>query len=378
MSSSKNEKKLSDNIWSGRHVLVTGHTGFKGSWLIQWLAHLGAKVHGYALPPEPGPDGHKPLFTAAGLKDLLASHTEGNILDRELFQKTWKDSNASVLFHLAAQALVGDSYREPLETFQVNVLGTASVLETIRLNPRPVAVVIITSDKCYLNQEQVWGYREIDPLGGKDPYSASKAAAEIAAQSWRDSFFPVNSLAKHGVRLATARAGNVIGGGDWAAARLIPDLVRALNRKQAASIRNPQAIRPWQHVLEPLSGYLALAERLINEPLEPLWCSAWNFGPEPKDAWSVSKMADYFCQLWGEGAQWTDNSDPNAPQEAGILRLSIDRARSLLGWAPQWSVKRAVARTASWYQAETRKGFEARKNCLDNILEYIYYKFKIM
>jgi CDP-glucose 4,6-dehydratase len=337
--------------------------------LIQWLHQLGARVHGYALPPT-APDGQTPLFLAANLEKCLVSHTIGDIQDLELFQKTWQESQADVLFHLAAQALVRESYRDPLATFKVNILGTAVVLEAVRLTKRPAAVVVITSDKCYQNQEQLWGYREIDALGGRDPYSASKGAAEIVARSYRDSFFPLNSIGD-GVRLATARAGNVIGGGDWSVDRLVPDLVRALRNNQPALIRNPYASRPWQHVLEPLSGYLTLAERLIAQPRDPRLRAAWNFGPEPGDAWTVGRMADYFCHLWGPNAEWVDASIHNAPHEANLLRLAIDQARALLDWTPKWDVKKAVAKTAAWYQASTRPGFDAWRACQADLFEYL-------
>ncbi|MDR1871594.1 MAG: CDP-glucose 4,6-dehydratase [Deltaproteobacteria bacterium] len=362
---------MSNNPWSGRRVLVTGHTGFKGSWLIQWLVSLGAEVHGYALAPAPGPDGQQPLFAAAGLKSILASHTLGDIGQTEKIFGLLKDLRIEVIFHLAAQALVRDSYAIPFETIRVNTLGTASVLEAVRLLKAPLAVVLITSDKCYHNQEQIWGYREIDPMGGSDPYSASKGAAEIVAQCYRDSFFSPLRLDQHQVRLATVRAGNVIGGGDWAKDRLVPDLVRALKSGAPALIRNPKAIRPWQHVLEPLSGYLTIAEKLICEPLEPKWCSAWNFGPEPKDAWPVARLANFFTKLWGPKARWEDISEPNAPPEAGRLELSIDKARHILGWAPRWTIETALSKTAAWYLASTEKDFQAQKACQKDLEEYL-------
>jgi CDP-glucose 4,6-dehydratase len=323
------------------------------------------------LPPKFDPDGQKPLFLDAELKNILTSHTEGDIRDLNLLKKVWADSQAEVFFHLAAQALVRESYQNPLDTFNVNTLGTASVLEAVRLTNRPAVVVVITSDKCYQNFEQIWGYREIDPLGGSDPYSASKGAAEIVAQSYRDSFFPPDKLDSHGVRLATVRAGNVIGGGDWAEDRLVPDIVRALIKQQTISVRNPRAIRPWQHVLEPLSGYLFLAEKLLTQPQEPLWCSAWNFGPEPGDIWSVARMAESFCNIWGPDSHWVDVSDKNAFPEAGLLSLSIERARNILGWSPRWTTEMAIDRTAKWYKASIQDGFKALKACQTDIVRYL-------
>ena len=337
----------SPEFWLGRDVLVTGHTGFKGSWLCLWLAEMGARVHGYALPAVIGQEGEEPLFRAAGVADILASHQEADVRYHERLFQVWRNSGASVLFHLAAQPLVRESYRQPYETFAVNTLGTVAALEALRRAGRPAAAVLVTTDKCYENFEEVWGRRETDPLGGHDPYSASKAAAELAVAAYRRSFFPLRS----GVRLATARAGNVIGGGEWAAERLVPDLARACRAGRGALVRNPRSVRPWQHVLDCLSGYLLLAERLLTEPDNPEWCSAWNFGPEPGDAWPVERLAEEFCKAWGPGAVWRDISEPEAPKETALLHLCIDKASRRMGWRPRWNTGEAVARTAAWYRA---------------------------
>ena len=359
----------SPQLWSGREVLVTGHTGFKGSWLCLWLAKLGARVHGYALPPTAGPEGEAPLFEAAGVSALLASHCEADLRDRDRLARLWRESGANVLFHLAAQPLVREGYRQPYETFEVNVLGTAAVLEALRLTGRPAAAVLVTTDKCYENFEEVWGRRETDPLGGHDPYSASKAGAEVAAAAWRRSFFPVEKLKEHGVRVATARGGNVIGGGDWAAERLVPDLARAALAGRKAVVRNPHSVRPWQHVLDCLAGYLRLAERLLAEADNPAWCSAWNFGPEAGDVWPVGRLADSFCAAWGQEAGWRDALEPGAPPETGFLSLCIDKAGRDLGWRPRWSTAEAVDRAAAWYKGQAA-GEPSSGLCLEQIWEY--------
>lgn len=351
------------SIWRGRNIFVTGHTGFKGAWLTLFLTHMGARIHGYALPAT-NPPGMQSLFNAANIRERLASHTEADIRDRRQLENAWRNADADVVIHLAAQPLVRESYRTPYETFDVNIMGTAAVLETLRLASRPAAAVIVTTDKCYENTGQTRGYHESDPFGGYDPYSASKAAAEIIAASYRQSFFSRENTPGASIRIATARAGNVIGGGDWSVDRLIPDMARALAQGRTPEIRNPNATRPWQHVMEPLFGYLALAEQLIGQPDNPVWQSGWNFGPRIADAWPVAAMADAFCAQWGAGAQWRDISSPDAPHEAEQLRLCIDKAEQILGWTPKWGVDVAVARTAAWYRAAQDPDFDAAAACM--------------
>ena len=334
---------LADSF-KGRSVFLTGHTGFKGSWLSLWLHRLGATVTGYSLAPPTEPS----HFVASGVQDALAEHLHGDVRDADRLLAALKTSRPDVVLHLAAQALVQESYVQPRETFDVNIMGTLNLLECLRALRRPCAVVVVTSDKCYENREQVWGYRENDPLGGFDPYSASKGAAEIVVGSYRRSFFDPAKIKEHGIRLATVRAGNVIGGGDWARDRIVADAVKSLAAGRPVPVRNPAAVRPWQHVLEPLSGYLTIAARLLESD-DPQWCSAWNFGPPIGEEVSVRQLVGQLCQSWG-GGQWTDCSDPQAPHEAGILRLSIDKATWALGWRPRWNVEQAVGRTVGWYR----------------------------
>ncbi|MBK7397833.1 MAG: CDP-glucose 4,6-dehydratase [Myxococcales bacterium] len=331
-------------ILRGRRVLVTGHTGFKGGWLTTWLATLGAEVTGYALAPDTEPC----LFAAARVGERCRS-IEGDVRDRPKLEALVEALAPEVVFHLAAQPLVRRSYAEPHETLEVNVMGTVNLLEALRKARTRAAVVVVTSDKCYENREWVHGYREPDALGGHDVYSASKAACEIATQSYRRSFFAPERLAEHGVALATARAGNVIGGGDWAEARLVPDAVRALAAGDPFVVRNPRSVRPWQHVLEPLGGYLALAARLLG-PDAAQHSKAYNFGPAAGDACDVATLADRLVVAWGEG-RWIDGSNASAPHEAGVLRLAIDLAVAELGFRPRWPLEETVRRTVAWYRA---------------------------
>jgi CDP-glucose 4,6-dehydratase len=352
------------DLFRGRSVLVTGHTGFKGSWLALWLHRLGARVTGYALPPPTTPS----HFEAVGLRELLAAHHEADVRDAARLTDAVRQAAPDVIFHLAAQALVRDSYAIPRETFEVNVIGVASLLDAVRAAGRPCVVVVITSDKCYENREQAWGYREIDPMGGSDPYSASKGAAEILIQSYRRSFFPLDKLAQHGVKLASVRAGNVIGGGDWAKDRILPDAVRALTAGEPAPVRNPRAVRPWQHVLEPLDGYLTLATRLLTDD-DPRWADAWNFGPLSEDAVPVAQLIEMFLAAWGEG-RWIDVGRPDQPRESHTLRLNVDKALWELGWRPRWNVRRAVTETARWHRRFAAQGGAMRDVSLATIADY--------
>lgn len=335
---------FAQDAFRGRSVVVTGHTGFKGSWLALWLTELGAKVAGYSLTPPTQPNN----FDVTGLKRVLARHYVADIRDGAALQSALVECRPEVVFHLAAQALVRPSYDSPRETFEVNVIGIASLLDAIRSLRRPCTVIIVTSDKCYENREQIAGYRENDAMGGYDPYSASKGAAELLTAAYRRSFFHPDKLNEHGVKLASARAGNVIGGGDWAKDRIVTDIVRSLSQGQPVPVRNPRSVRPWQHVLEPLSGYLRLAAAMLNSDA-PTWCSPWNFGPKPEDDATVQEVVERFCNAWGNG-RWQDASKPDQPHEAGMLRLNIDKAVSELGWHPRWRLDQAVKRTAAWYK----------------------------
>lgn len=347
----------------GRRVFLTGHTGFKGSWLAVWLERLGAQVFGYALAP--------PSEINAYTVNDIAPHLAGSCLAdiRDVTQLTAAVNAAEpdVIFHLAAQPLVRESYRCPLETHAVNYLGTANLLEAVRTRGRPCTVVVITTDKCYENKEQVWGYRENDALGGHDPYSASKAAAELLTASYRDSFFPVSRTAEHGVHLATARAGNVIGGGDWAADRIVPDLVRAITTGRPIEIRSPHAVRPWQHVLEPLAGYLLLAAKMLNDQ-SGRFSEAWNFGPLPEGSRTVGDLADAFIDRWGSGDWYTPGTAP-ALHETNRLQLSIDKATHLLSWQPRWNFAETISRTADWYRCWAEGG-AMRDATLQDIAAY--------
>ncbi len=344
-------------FWHGKRVLVTGHTGFKGSWLSLWLSSLGAEVFGCALEPDTDPA----LFEQLGLaRDI--DHALCDIRDAEALAARLRRSDPDIVLHLAAQPLVRRSYREPLATWQTNVIGTANLLDALRGHRKRCAVVIVTTDKVYENREWPYGYRECDPLGGHDPYSASKAATELAVATWRNAYFPNGSA----VRIATARAGNVIGGGDWAEDRLVPDIARALAVGQPVSIRNPASVRPWQHVLESLSGYLLLARRLYEED-NAAFASAFNFGPEPSDVCDVRAVMREALRHWP--GEWRDASEPGAVHEAGLLGLSIEKARAVLGWAPRWSAGEAVEKTIGWYRA-VHEGADARALTLSQIEAY--------
>jgi CDP-glucose 4,6-dehydratase len=330
-------------FWKNRSVFLTGHTGFKGSWLSIWLKALEAKVTGYALEPPTQPN----LFELANVADYVRS-IRGDIRDFQKLKAALAESRASVVIHMAAQSVVRRGYDEPIETYSSNVMGTVHLLEAVRQIGRPCAVVNVTSDKCYANKEWVWGYRENEPMGGCDPYSNSKGCSELVTSAYRDSFFSPASFERHGVGIASVRAGNVIGGGDWTSDQLIPDLMRAFLVHQACLIRNPTAIRPWQFVLEPLLGYLLLAERLTNDGTR--FASGWNFGPADADARPVSFIASELARLWGSGASWT-HDDKAYPHEAHILRLDTSKAAECLNWRPVLSLSSALEWIVEWYRA---------------------------
>lgn len=351
--------------WQGRSVLMTGHTGFKGSWLSIWLTLMGARVTGYALPPERSAD----LVSAAHIPERIAEHETGDIQDLDSLRSAVRRSRPDVILHLAAQSLVREGYRRPRDTFGVNVMGTVNLLEVVRELDRPCAVLVVTSDKCYENHGASTAHIESDALGGSDPYSASKAAAELVVAAYRRCWFPPEAIGQHGVKLASVRAGNVIGGGDWAADRIIPDCVRAVQAGEAVALRNPEAIRPWQHVLEPLSGYLLLADRMLTDDAEPL-CTAWNFGPDPSQNARVRDLAEEFLQAWGAGS-WRNDSRPDSPKEEPVLRLDSTQAERRLGWRGQWDWREAIRRTVDWYrQWNNGQGAAAWDLCAHDIAAF--------
>lgn len=350
-------------FWKNRCTLVTGHTGFKGAWLSLWLHAMGADVHGYSLKPPTKPS----LYTLLDLKTLMHSHI-GDVRHAKKLVDTFQAIQPKVVFHLAAQPLVRESYADPVTTWETNVMGLVNVLEAVRQTPSVEAVVIVTSDKCYENMEWIYPYRENDRLGGHDPYSASKACAELVADSYRRSFFQTPPEGKPvPIGLATARAGNVIGGGDWAEDRLLPDCFRALAAGKTIHLRNPRSTRPWQHVLEPLAGYLLLAQRLTEKPTA--FSSAWNFGPDLTSVQPVEALVRYVCQLWGNGAKAVVDPDTNAPHEANLLTIDATKARRLLGWAPHWDLHTALEHTVAWYQS-FQLHEDIRAFCIKDILAY--------
>jgi CDP-glucose 4,6-dehydratase len=355
--------------YAGKRVLLTGHTGFKGGWLALWLGELGAEVTGYALPPDPMPS----LCVAAGVERACRSIV-ADVRDLARLREVIGQARPHYVFHLAAQPLVRLSYEQPLDTVSTNVLGTAHVLEAVRLEGRPCAVVVVTSDKCYENRERPEGYREDESMGGHDVYSMSKGAAELVVAAYRRSFFHPAKLSDHGIAVASARAGNVVGGGDWAKDRIVPDCIGALIARRPIPLRNPEAIRPWQHALEPLGGYLLLGARLAGVGAEDraLFCEAWNFGSHAEDARTVRDVAVALIREWGEGS-WEDRHDPRAPHEAGLLRLDITKAEARLGWRPRWRFDETFRRTIEWYRAfHDGAGPEAlRALCRRQISEYL-------
>ncbi len=353
---------LVNAFWRGRRVFLTGHTGFKGGWLSLWLQAMGARLTGYALAPSTQPS----LFEVACVASDMQSVIE-DICDFEAMQTHLSQCEPEIVFHLAAQPLVRASYQDPLGTYRTNVMGTANLLECVRSCKSVRAVVVVTTDKCYENREWPWAYREIDRLGGYDPYSSSKACAELVVRSYRNSFFSLNRYQEHGVALATARAGNVIGGGDWASDRLIADLMRGFSTGSSVLIRNPHAIRPWQHVLEPLRGYLALAQALYERGVE--YAEAWNFGSHYADAKPVEWIATWLAAEWGDGAKWELDCHPH-PHEAHTLKLDCSKAAMALGWQPVLSLEEALGMTLQWYRNYSQSG-DPRGYTIGQIAEYV-------
>jgi CDP-glucose 4,6-dehydratase len=352
-------KQIEPSFWSGKRVFVTGHTGFKGGWLCLWLHSLGAKVYGYSLLPDAVPN----LYKAVDVDSLVCESVIANVCDQVALMAAFQNASPEIVIHMAAQPLVRQSYRDPVETYLTNVMGTVHLLEAIKSTEAVKAAVIVTTDKCYENKEWLWGYRENEPMGGHDPYSSSKGCAELVTSAYIRSYFSGNESRSS---IATARAGNVIGGGDWSSDRLIPDAIRAFEKKQALKIRSPKAIRPWQHVLEPLSGYLLLAQKLYQEGVE--FSGAWNFGPKTEDACSVKEVVSKFIEQYSPSDRWCQDAE-SGPHEAHYLRLDSTKATEFLGWRPRWSLEYTIISVAAWYRAH-KEGEDMRIFSLDQIKKY--------
>lgn len=352
---------VNPSFWSGKKVFLTGHTGFKGSWLSLWLREVGAEVTGYALQPPTTPSLFEEADVGSGMRSIVA-----DIRDGERFAADMRAAAPEIVIHMAAQPLVRHSYIAPVETYETNVMGTVNLLEAVRQTPTVKAVVNVTSDKCYENREWEWGYRETDHLGGHDPYSNSKGCAELVTAAYRNSYFNPEKYHSHGVALASARAGNVIGGGDWAQDRLIPDMMRAIEQGRPIHIRSPHAIRPWQHVLEPLGGYLQLAEKLYTDGNS--FAEAWNFGPRDEDAKPVQWIVEQLVALWGGSASWQLDGQAH-PHEATYLKLDCSKARSRLGWQPRWTLQHALEQIVAWHKAHSQ-GQDMRQLTLSQIRSY--------
>lgn len=356
-----------NEFYRGKRVLITGHTGFKGSWLAIWLHELGAKVIGVAKEPTSLQNN----FVLSGIGNRIEADIRADIRNEQQMKEIFCEYQPEIVFHLAAQPLVRMSYDIPVETYETNVMGTIHVLEAIRITSSVKVGIMVTTDKCYENKEQIWGYRENEPMGGYDPYSSSKGAAEIAISSWRRSFFNPLDFCKHGKTIASVRAGNVIGGGDWAQDRIIPDCIKALEQGKAIEIRNPKAIRPWQHVLEPLGGYMCLAQKMWNAPTD--YCEAWNFGPRAESISTVWDVAQKVVDNYGSGVL-KDISNVSALHEAKLLLLDISKAKFRLGWEPRMNIDQSIALTVDWYK-KYKTSVDVYKLCVDEIEKYMsFYK----
>lgn len=352
-----------NGIFNGKRVLVTGHTGFKGSWLSIWLYELGAEVIGVGLEPYSPKDN----YVLSGIGQKIKADIRADICNGQKMREIFAEYQPEIVFHLAAQPLVRLSYEIPVETYETNVMGSINIMEAARATDSVKVIVMITTDKCYENKEQIWGYRENEPMGGYDPYSSSKGATEIAISSWRNSYFnPKDYGIKHHIALASARAGNVIGGGDWALDRIIPDCIRALEEGKAIEIRSPKAIRPWQHVLEPLRGYLLLASKMWNEPKR--YCDGWNFGPRAESITPVWDVAIKLLKYYGNG-KLIDVSNPNALHEATFLMLDISKARFQLGWEPRTDIEKCCELTADWYKRYRKE--DVYNLCIEQINTFV-------
>lgn len=351
------------DFWKNKTVLITGHTGFKGSWLSLWLQELGANVFGYALSPPTNPS----LFELAQIEKGMVS-LQKDIRDFDALLAAVEKYQPEIVFHMAAQSLVRESYKKPMETYQVNVMGTVHLLEAIRQRKETKVVVNVTSDKCYKNHGWIWGYRESESLEGHDPYSSSKACSELVTSAFRNSFFSSDKDSQQHLSLASVRAGNVIGGGDWATGRLIPDCIKAWLKSETVSIRYPESVRPWQFVLEPLAGYMLLAEKLYEQG--KAFAGAWNFGPDEEGAKSVQYVISKLASLWGEKARWEINSDGH-PHEAHYLKLDCSKAKTKLHWNPCWNLTTALQKTVEWYQVYQKQPDRLRKKTLEQIREYM-------
>ena len=354
--------EVNEAFWRGKRVLMTGHTGFKGSWLSLWLESMGAQVVGYALAAPTNPSLFEVAEVGKGMTSII-----GDIRNPEKLRSVFVEHKPEIVIHMAAQPLVRYSYIEPVETYSTNVMGTVNLFEAIRSTPSVKAVVNITSDKCYENREWEWGYRENEAMGGYDPYSSSKGCAELVTSAYRNSYFHPDKYLQHGVAIASARAGNVIGGGDWAGDRLIPDILRAITEGRPVNVRNPHAIRPWQHVLEPLSGYLILAQKLYEEGVD--YAEGWNFGPSDEDAKSVQWIVEKLTNAWGEGASWVlDGGDH--PHEAHHLKLDCSKAKARLDWHPRWHLDETLGKIVEW-QKNYQQGVGMKAVTLEQIAIYL-------